>query len=114
MIKPACGSIWIPMIRTMNALRPVKRNFASATAARKASTIASATVTLTTIRLFLTPSQKKGRLIASRKCESVGCSENQVGVNAVELVLRLERARDHPVDRKRDHDEEQEADARPT
>ena len=81
MINPACGSIWIPMIRMMNALRPVKRNFASATAARKASTIESATVTLTTIRLFLTPSQKKGRLIASRKCESVGCSENQVGVN---------------------------------
>ena len=38
----------------------MKRNFASATAARKASTIESATVTLTTIRLFLTPSQKYG------------------------------------------------------
>ena len=68
MISPACGSIWIPIISTMKIFRPVKRNFASATAARNASTIESATVTLTMIRLFLTPSQKNGRLIASRKC----------------------------------------------
>ena len=81
MISPACGSIWMPIIRTMKTLRPVKRNFASATAARKASTIESATVTLTMIRLFSTSFQKNGRSIASRKCSSVGCSGSHVGVS---------------------------------
>ena len=37
-------------------------------------------MTETTIRLFFTPSQKKGLLIASRKCDSVGWSGNHVGV----------------------------------
>ena len=83
MISAFCGTICTPKIRTMNALRPVKRNFASATAASNASTSDSATVTVTTIRLFLTSSQKYGRSIASRKCASVGWSGNQVGVSAV-------------------------------
>ena len=67
MISPACGSMRIPIIRTMKIFRPVKRNFASATAARKASTIAAATVTETMMRLFLTLDQKYGRFNASRK-----------------------------------------------
>ena len=67
MISPACGSMRIPIMRTMKIFRPVKRNFASATAARKASTIESATATDTTIKLFFTLDQKYGRLIASRK-----------------------------------------------
>ena len=58
MISAFAGSIWIMMIRTMNTFRPLKRNLASATAARKASPTESATTTVTTIRLFLTPSQK--------------------------------------------------------
>ena len=72
MIRPACGSIWIPITSTMKSLRPLKRYFASATAARNASTIEIATVTVTMIRLFLTSSQKYGLWIASRKCWSVG------------------------------------------
>ena len=60
MISPACGSIWIPITRTMNTLSPLKRYFASATAARNASTIAIATVTSTTMTLFFTSSQKYG------------------------------------------------------
>jgi hypothetical protein len=35
MISPTCGSIWIPISRTMNTSRPVKRNFESATAAEE-------------------------------------------------------------------------------
>ncbi len=62
-------------------MRPVKRNFARATAARNASAIESATATQTTIMLFFTPSQKYGRSIASRKCLSVGWSGNHVGVS---------------------------------
>ena len=55
------------------------------------------TVASTTIRLFLTSCQKYGRLIASRKCASVGCSETHVGVrltisssglNAVEIIQK--------------------------
>ena len=57
-MSPACGSMRIPIIRTMTILRPVKRNFARATAARKASTIAAATVTETRMRLFFTLDQK--------------------------------------------------------
>ena len=68
------------MISTMNALRPVKRNLASATAARNASTTESATTTLTTIRLLRTSSQKYGRWIASVKWTSVGWSGIQFGV----------------------------------
>ena len=101
------------MITTMKSFRPVKRNFASATAARNASTIESATVTATTIRLFLTPSQKNGRLIASRKWPSVACSGTHVGFRLLICVVRLERGRDHPVDRERDHDEEQRSRPRP-
>ena len=82
MISPTCGIIWIPMISTTNTSRPVKRNLASATAARKASTIERATVMLTTIRLLTTEFQKYGWSepeIASRKCESVARSGIQVG-----------------------------------
>ena len=60
-MSPTWGSIRMPIIRTMNGFRPVKRYLASATAARNASTIESATVTLTMIRLFFTFSQKNGR-----------------------------------------------------
>ncbi len=66
MIRPACGSIRIPIIRTMKSLRPLKRYLASATAARNASTIEAGTATITMMRLFLTSSQKYGLLIASR------------------------------------------------
>ena len=76
----------------MNTLRPVKRNFASATAARKASAIETATVMPTMITLFTTELQKYGRSIASRKCWSVGCTGNQLGVSLLMLVGRLERA----------------------
>src|SRR5207249_736009 len=95
MIKPACGIIWIPIIRTMKLLRPPKRNFASATAARKARTIDAATATQTMITLFSTEVQKYGRWIASRKCDSVGCTGNHegfsrliwsVGWSAVEII----------------------------
>ena len=58
MISPAGGSIWMPIISTMKIFRPVKRYFASATAARNASTMPSPTVTLTTIRLLTTAFQK--------------------------------------------------------
>src|SRR5579859_2431158 len=77
MISPACGSIWMPIIKTMKIFRPVKRNFASATAAKNARTIDSATVTDTTIRELTTDVQKYGwsvPAIASRKCWSVGWS----------------------------------------
>ena len=67
------------MTSTTKSLLPVKRYFASATAARKATTIESATTAPTTIRLFFTVSQKYGRAIASRKCCSVGLVENHVG-----------------------------------
>ena len=43
---------------TMKSLRPVKRYFASATAATNASTMDAITVTPTTTRLFFTISQK--------------------------------------------------------
>ena len=57
----------MPIIRTMKSLRPVKRYFASATAARNASAIEIATVTRTMIRLFFTSVQKNGVWIASRE-----------------------------------------------
>ena len=91
----------------------MKRYRASAIAARNAITIEIATVTETTIRLFNTSRQKKGRLSASRKCCSVGWSGNQVGVSAVDLVVRLERRRDHPEDREDHHDEHGEPDGVP-
>ena len=95
MTRPAGGSLRIPIIATMNSLRPVKRYFASATAARNASTIEASTAEQTMIRLFFTVSQKNGRAIASRKWSSVGEVGNQVGVrlftsssglNAVETI----------------------------
>ncbi len=71
------------MTRTTKSLLPVKRYFASATAARKATTIESATTAPTTIRLFLTVSQKYGtrdrvaevleRRIASRTRSARSC-----------------------------------------
>ena len=97
MIKPACGSIWMPITSTTKSLRPVKPYRASAIAARNASATEIATVTSTTIRLFFTSSQKNGLSIASRKCDSVGCSGNHVGIrltiwsfdlNAVEIIQK--------------------------
>ena len=76
-------------------MRPLKRYFASAIAARKAITIASSTEKPTMIMLFFTSAQKYGRLTASRKCWSVGSVENHVGwrllissvgLNAVEII----------------------------
>ena len=75
MISPACGSIWIPITSTMNSLRPLKRYFASATAAKNESASAIATVASTTITLFFTSVQKYGRWIASLKCSASGESE---------------------------------------
>ena len=69
------------MISTMKMPRPENRYFASATAARNASAIEIATVTSTTIRLFLTSAQKNGLWIAAPKCDSVGWSGIQVGVS---------------------------------
>ena len=72
-----------------------KRNFARASAARKASTSDIATTTLTMIRLFFTSAQKCGRCTALPKFESVGWYGNQTGVlakislpglNAVETI----------------------------
>ena len=83
MISPTGGSIWIPIISTMNSLSPLKRYLASATAARKASTIAIATVTSTMMMLFLTSSQKYGWRIAFRKWSSVGCSGIHCGFSAM-------------------------------
>ena len=79
MISPTCGSIWIPISRTMKTSRPVKRNFESATAAKNASAIEIATVTPTMSIELTTELQKYGRSIASRKCWSVGWSGSQVG-----------------------------------
>ena len=62
----------MPITSTTKSLLPVKRYFASATAARNATTIESTTTAPTTMRLFFTVSQKYGRAIASRKCCSVG------------------------------------------
>jgi hypothetical protein len=85
----------IPITSTTNSLLPVKRYFASATAARNATTIERATTAPTTIRLFFTTSQKYGRAMASRKCCNVGWIENHVGedewisvsgLNAVEII----------------------------
>src|SRR5690348_8019990 len=95
MISAFAGSIWIRIISTMNALRPVNRNFARATAAKNASTIDSATTVPTTMRLFFASVQKYGVWIASWKCSSVGCSGIHVGLslrmslpglNAVEII----------------------------
>src|SRR5262249_7503935 len=97
MIRPTAGSIWIPITSTMKSFRPVNRYFASAIAARKASTTAIATVTATTIRLFLTSVQKYWVCSATRKWPSVGLPENQVGVtllsssvglNALEIIQK--------------------------
>ena len=80
MISPVPGIIWIPIIRTMKSFRPVNRYFASATAARNASTIEMATATTTMMMVFFTTSQKNALWIASLKCPSVGLPENHVGV----------------------------------
>src|SRR5918992_2213112 len=83
MTRPAAGSMRIPIISAMKSFRPVNRYFASATAARNESTIASTTVIPTMMTLFLTASQKPGWSVestASRKWSSVGLVENQVGV----------------------------------
>ena len=62
------------------------------------STIATVTVTSTTMMLFLTSAQKNGLWMAAPKCESVGCSENHVGVrlliwssglNAVDTIQKI-------------------------
>jgi hypothetical protein len=92
----------------MNILRPLKRYLASATAARNASTIDSATVTPTTTRLFSTAFQKNGWSlpeIASRKWSSVPFTGEPRRVEAVDVVVLLERCARHPVDGK-DHDHE--------
>ena len=89
MISAFGGSIWIMITRTMNTALPLKRNLASASAARKASATAMITTTVTTMRLFFTPSQKYGLWIASVKWTSVGCSGIQTGLYAVMSVPGL-------------------------
>ena len=108
MTSPTCGSIRIPIIRTMKSLRPVKRYFASATAARNASAIEAATATRTTIRLFWTmlpevrPVHRVAEVLERRR-------EREPGrLGAVDVVVRLERGRDHPVDGEDEDDEERE------
>ncbi len=85
----------MPITSTTKSLRPANAYRASATAARNETTIEIATVTPTTIRLFFTSTQKNGRWIASRKCESVGLVGSHCGVrltifslglNAVEII----------------------------
>ena len=80
MISAFAGSIWMTIIIRMNTLRPEKRNLASATAARNASTSESATVTRTTIRLFFTDDQKYGVSIALRKFARVAFAGIHLGV----------------------------------
>ena len=65
MIRPAGGSIWIPITSTMNTLRPLKRYFASASAAKNERASAIATTATTTMTLFFTSVQKYGRWIAA-------------------------------------------------
>ncbi len=60
-------------------MRPEKRYFARATAAKNANTIDSATVTRTMMTLFFTSSQKYGWCVALPKCAVVGCSGTHVG-----------------------------------
>src|SRR5439155_4133399 len=86
--QSACGSIWIPITSTMKSFRPVKRYFASATAARNASAIEIATVTRTMITLFLTSCQKNGCCVALRKCDVVGCSGTHVGLRLTTSMSR--------------------------
>ena len=78
-MRPMPGSICTPISNTRNALRPVKRYFSSATAARNASTIAIPIATSTTITVFFTSTQKYGLCMARSKCPSVGCPGNHVG-----------------------------------
>ena len=77
MTSAASGTIWTPKTTTTKALRPWKRNLASASAARNASTTETMTTARTTIRLLRTLDQKRSRPIASRKLSSVGL----VGMN---------------------------------
>src|SRR5215203_3285448 len=95
MISAFSGTIWTPMITTTNAARPRKRNFASASAARNASTIDIAVTATTTIRLFRTLDQKFGRFSAFAKFDSVAGEGTNSGVklrmsygflNAVETI----------------------------
>src|SRR5882762_5948423 len=95
----------MPIIRTMKSLRPVKRYFASAIAARNARAIEMATVVQTMIRLFFTSGQKNGVWIAARNWDRRMQREPR-RVGADDLVVRLERRRDHPEAGKHHEDEE--------
>ena len=84
---------------TTKSLLPVKRYFASATAARKAThhrqrhdRADDDQAVLDGVPEVRTRPSRRG------SAASVGCVENQVGVKRVDLVVRLERRRDHPED----------------
>src|SRR6188472_2695955 len=94
-VQTANGSRMTRWVSTSPMRWFVRWYFASATAARNATTIERATTAPTTIRLFFTTSQKYGRAMASRKCCNVGWIENHVGedewisvsgLNAVEII----------------------------
>ncbi len=61
MISASAGTICTSRMATMNALRPRNRNRDTATAARKAMTRASVTVSRVTIRLLRSDDQKNSR-----------------------------------------------------
>ena len=104
MTSALSGTICTPMIMTMNAVRPWKPKRATATAARKADAIEIATtVQPTTIRLFMTSFQKNGTRDRVLKFSSVNGAGNPVGRQAQDVAARLERRRDHPVDREDHH-----------
>ena len=67
MISAFSGTIWTAMIITMKAARPRKRNFASASAARNASTSESATTDGDDDQAVPDVVPEVGRLIASRE-----------------------------------------------
>ena len=66
------------------------------------------------IRLFLTSVQKYGRWIASVKCVERRVERDPRRRQADDLVVRLERGRDHPEHREHHHDEDGEPDQRPS
>src|ERR1700674_2780556 len=82
MTRALRGTIWTAMIMTMNAVRPLKPNRATETAARNASAIETTTTVSTTTRLLTTSFQKYGTFIAVRKLSKVGADGIQTGFRA--------------------------------
>src|SRR3979490_2999920 len=107
------GTIWTAMIITMNAVRPLKPNRATETAARNASAIEMMTTVRTTTRLLTTSFQKKGTFIAVRKLSNVegGGRGRRGGGGREDFPSGFERGRDHPVDREHHQGEDDDAGA---